>query len=181
MEYPEPKLIREHVDGACYDCGRGGGDCNEYAMQRAGYVRKVLLCANCRASVNRIGIKAETRSDPGLRVGRALMRPTMEGRTVNGTITQKDGYLVVQGEWGISDSAPVQERTFWPTGLRASEWPQFEGQPVKFIGGGQYRCQNGYIIELRDGANTTGCHYETKPIKKPKWAVSWRDGKWCRH
>lgn len=99
---------------------------------------------------------------------------------MTGTITQRDGQIVIQGEWETCDGTPELARVFWPTGLRASDWSQLEGQPAQSIGYGQWRCQNGYIIELVNGAQTTPCHRETKPIKKPKWAVSWRDGKWAR-
>ena len=96
-----------------------------------------------------------------------------------------DGKLYIRDSWDTDSFEPKQVRRYWPTGLKAEDYPELIGRPAEPWGSaGVYRVRNkmGFeqFIELPDGQDTKNSHCEEKPVKRPKWAREWSYGKWVR-
>ena len=87
--------------------------------------------------------------------------------------------IVIVDDWQTHFSEPVRYRLFWPTGLPARDFPELVLQPARFYCGGLYRVGNEYV-ELKDGPHTTAVHCEEQPLPKPRWAKTYRNGRWRR-
>ena len=93
------------------------------------------------------------------------------------------GQIVVRGDWSSDFTNPITIREYWPTGLVAGEYPQLIGKKayrtnIPWV----YRIEGiGIEITLKDREKTRPVYVESKKIKKPKWAVRYRSGKWCRY
>lgn len=100
-------------------------------------------------------------------------------------LPDKTGILHIVTGWQQNYYTPTQSRTGWTTGLQASEYPELIGRTAQEFGTSVYRVvlASGLIrfVETIGGAQAKNTYYEEKPIKRPKWAKSWRDGKWSRY
>ena len=93
------------------------------------------------------------------------------------------GQIVIRGDWSSDFTKPVTIREYWPTGLVASGYLHLIGKKAHHTGiPWIYRVEGiGIEITLKDREKTRPVYVESKKIKKPKWAVRYRSGKWCRY
>ena len=97
-------------------------------------------------------------------------------------IVERDGFLFVQDEWEPYYSIPVQDRVYWPTGVRSSAYPELVGQDVTYTENGVYRTKDGLAIRLEYGGKTKAAWRDTRPISMPreKGSYRWARGHWER-
>lgn len=98
-------------------------------------------------------------------------------------VGQHEGQLCVVGEWQCDYEKPEKYRHYWPLGRMARDYPDWIGKDARSSGFATFEIyDNGRRIPVRlvDGGQTKAVFIEVQPVKKPRGAVSWRDGKWCK-
>jgi len=106
-------------------------------------------------------------------------------RQMNYMTGEYKGELCVIGEWQTGWDKPELFRHYWPTGLRAMDWPNLMDKPARSFGSHVYEVKTDsgasrYVSLIHEG-ETKAIFVETKPVKKSKWAVSWQNGEWKRY
>jgi kynurenine formamidase len=99
-------------------------------------------------------------------------------------IVDRNGKLYIETGWETSYNEPVEYKSYWPTGISANDYNFLIGKEVKHLGSGMYSIFGSTSpskIELEQGGQTKPGFTETRPIKKPKNAVSWKSGKWVNY
>jgi hypothetical protein len=94
------------------------------------------------------------------------------------------GQLCVVSEWAADWEKPESYRHYWPTGLKTRDWLELCDKPARSFGCHVFEVNvNGRLRQIRliNGGSTKAIFIETRPIKKPKWAVSWLNGEWKRY
>ncbi len=89
------------------------------------------------------------------------------------------GMLVVVDDWITGWTEPILRRYYWPTGVQARNYPNLVGQFALDRGEGLYRAGECTVV-LEKRGRTKAIFVEEKPLKRPKWAKSYRDGEWKR-
>mgnify|MGYP000085046389 CR=1 FL=1 len=77
---------------------------------------------------------------------------------------------------------PIEYTKYWPTGVVASQYPDFVGQPAIYENDGIYRLGNGAYIQLV-ARGETKAEVEEQPIAQPKRKGEYRYEQecWKRH
>lgn len=99
-------------------------------------------------------------------------------------IVARNGKLYIETGWQTSYNEPTEYKSFWPTGVSAKDYDFLVGKEVKHLGSGMYSIfgsSSPSKIELENGKQTKPGFTETRPVKKPKNAVSWQSGKWVNY
>lgn len=100
-------------------------------------------------------------------------------------IIERNGKLYIESGWETMYKEPTQYKSFWPTGILSKDNKDLIGKEVRYIGSGVYQIigASGYPnkIELTNGTSTKPEFGETRPLKKPKNAKSWFQGKWVNY
>ena len=101
---------------------------------------------------------------------------------MEGTIEERHGKLVIVKDWANDYSTPTQCQLVYPTNINAHDWPELINARVKHhsIYSGCYETTNGIRVQLSELGKTKPISVNTRAIKKPRWAVSWENGKWHR-
>lgn len=99
-------------------------------------------------------------------------------------IKDHHGFLVIAEDWSPEQSMPRMARALWPTGLPTIDFSHLIGLPVRKYAGG-YMVGSGLsefmVMPLADNTGKVyASGYETKPIKKPRWAITYQNGSWKR-
>lgn len=93
---------------------------------------------------------------------------------------ERDGELMIATPWEKMSSEPISYRLFYPTGLDASCFTHLIGKDARYDGCGTY-VVGGEVIPLKENEATLPAHRETKPVKRPAWGKSYKDGEWKRY
>jgi len=110
-----------------------------------------------------------------------IMKRLDEAQLSEDKIVDRNGKLYIETGWETSYNEPIEYKSFWPTGISSKEYNFLVGKEVKHLGSGSYSIfgsSSPSKIELENGGQTKPGFTETRPVKKPKNAVSWRSGKW---
>ena len=103
---------------------------------------------------------------------------------MNSIIIEHNGKLYVQEPWEPMFTQPIELRIVWPTGLSSADYPHFVGEEcISEPHGSVYRMvKTGLMFNLEHGEKTKAAKElcSERPIKKPKWARKYNNGRWIR-
>ncbi|ROR03382.1 hypothetical protein EDC27_0118 [Desulfosoma caldarium] len=101
---------------------------------------------------------------------------------MKGEIVERAGRLFMLTDWDSDLGRPVRYRLAWPTGLRAADWGHLIGRRCRYVGEGAVEVEGGVWLTLEHGAKThpDPAHCIEEPIRKPRGAREYRDGRWIR-